>query len=158
MGLDIYCEGFEGVRVGSYSTVQEIRKHWIGAYIQYLRSIQYKEQEIEKLEITIQKKFVGKLEGSVMYSENIDYELFSELRIEEQGFDGLDKFVNHSDCEGEWPYEDVEEILTTLGLIRKFLKPITFDWDFYKKGEADRYYLEDIFEYSVQYEKDVMLC
>lgn len=153
MGLDIYCKGFESVRVGSYSTVQEIRKHWIGAYIQYLRSIQYKEQEIEKLEITIQKKFVGKLEGC-----DIDYELFSELRIEEQGFDGLDKFVNHSDCEGDWPYEDVGEILTTLGLIRNFLKSITFDWHFYKKGEVDRYYLEDMFEYSVQYEKDVFLC
>ena len=32
MGLDLCCKGLDGIKMGSYSTVQQIRKHWIQAW------------------------------------------------------------------------------------------------------------------------------
>ena len=144
MGLDIRCNGFESVRVGSYSTVHLIRKDWINAYIGYLKSIKADEDLIAKLEKTITRE------------DRIDYRLFEGLYTTiEKGFDGLYTFVNHSDCDGIWTHEEIGYILETLHLIRIHLKENTFTWHFLQDG---RYYLEDLFEYSIQNQQDVILC
>lgn len=140
MGLDIYCNGTESVRVGSYSTVHLIRKDWIKAYIDYLKSI---------------NNFDSKLEKTITQEDRIDYRLFETLHMEEKGFHGLYTFVNHSDCEGMWTYEEIEYILETLNLIRDHLKDNTFTWHFTQDG---RYYLEDLFEHSLKNQEDVILC
>lgn len=138
MGLDIYCDGseIESVRVGSYSTVHIIRKDWIKAY---LKSIKTDDNNLEK---TIAK-------------EDIDYQLFETLDIKEKGFHGLYVFVNHSDCEGIWTHEEAGYILETLDLIRDHLKGNTCTWHFSQDG---RYYLEDLFQYSVQNKEDIHFC
>jgi hypothetical protein len=139
MGLDLCCQGFDGLKMGSYSTVQQIRKHWIQAYIEYLKSI---------------NKPTQALENTILF-KGIDYDKFDNLRCYEEGFHGLNAFVNHSDCEDIWTFEEIKEILETLQLVKTFLKPITFDWHFVSDTQ---YYLEEMFEYAVKQEEDIYFC
>jgi hypothetical protein len=140
MGLDLFCTGLESIKMGSYSTVQEVRLHWIFAYIQYLQNTNPSSTIIKELNQCVQ-------------NNDINYEKFFKLRNQgDIGFSGLYDFVYHSDCEGIWEPEEVKEIMITLGLIRKFLRPITFSWHFYNENE---YYLENMFKHSIENDKNI---
>jgi hypothetical protein len=91
----------------SYSTVQQIRKHWIQAY-DYLKSINKPTQTLE----------------NTIVRESIDYDKFDNLRCDEEGFLGLNTFVNHSDCEDIWTFEEIKDILDTLKLVKTYLDGI----------------------------------
>jgi len=140
MGLDLFCTGTESIKMGSYSTVQQIRIHWIFAYIQYLQATSPSSALIKQLERCVQ-------------NNDINYHKFSNLRSQDEiGFSGLYGFVYHSDCEGIWEPEEVEDIMSTLDLIRVYLKAITFSWHFYNENE---YYLEYMFKFAVENDENI---
>jgi hypothetical protein len=130
MGLDLFCGDHGGIKMGSYSMVHEIRLHWIKAFIKYLNSI---------------NEICPPLNNSIQKGD-IDYREFEKIKCNQQGFQGLFVFVNHSDCEGIWTPEEIEDIMTTLNLIRLYLKDITYEWHF----QETEYYLEDLFNYSIE--------
>jgi len=140
MGLDLFCTGTESIKMGSYSTVQQIRIHWIFAYIQYLQATNPASSLIQELNKCVQ-------------NNDINYHKFANLRSQNDiGFSGLYGFVYHSDCEGIWEPSEVEDIMTTLDLIRVYLKPITFSWHFYNENE---YYLDYIFKFAVENDQNI---
>ena len=140
MGLDLFCTGTESIKMGSYSTVQEIRIHWILAYIEYLQA-------------TNPTTFLIKDLKQCIENNEINYKAFLKLRNHNQeGFTGLFDFVYHSDCDGMWVPEEVEQILTTLDLVRQNLIAKTFSWHFY---DENQYYLEEMFKYSVENDENI---
>lgn len=138
MGLDLFCENHEGIKMGSYSMVHKVRLHWIKAFLEYLNS---KNIECQSLNNVIQK-------------ENIDYEEFEKVKCNEPGFEGLFVFVNHSDCEGIWTPEEIKEIMITLNLIRSYLKDKTYEWHF----QENEYYLEDLFGHCIETDEMITFC
>lgn len=140
MGLDLFCTGTESIKMGSYSTVQQIRIHWIFAYIQYLQSTSPSSSLIKQLERCVQ-------------NNDIHYDNFSKLRNQDElAFSGLFDFVFHSDCEGIWEPSQVKDIMDTLDLIRQHLQPITYSWHFYNENE---YYLDYLFQFAVENDENI---
>ena len=138
MGLDLFC-GDYSIKMGSYSTVHIIRREWILAYIKYLES-------------STQKPLVllNKLIQEMQY-DKINYKTFTRISSDHEGFQGLKIFVDHSDCEDDWSYEEVESIMQTLNLIRDHLKAESSSWHF----NGDDYYLEEIFLLSIANQQDI---
>lgn len=116
MGLDLFCNSYD-IKMGSYTTVHKIRKYWIVAYIKYLESTNGPIVLLYELK-------------QVINDDEINYDKFTRISSDHEGFEGLKDFVDHSDCEGEWSYQEVESILETLELIRQYLKVESSSWDF----------------------------
>lgn len=135
MGLDLFCTGTESIKMGSYKAIQEIRLHWMFAYIQYLQITHPLSSIIQEL-------------VQCVHNSNIDYGKFSKLSNKDEiGLSGLFEFVHHSDCDGFWEPSQIKDIIDTLHLIRQYLKPITYSWHFYNE---DQYYLDDIFKFATE--------
>lgn len=134
MGLLLICGkksyGF------SYSTMNYIRQELIQAYILWRQHQDLSTEDLER----------------VISSDTIDYQLFEKLDYNECGiFEGLYRFVNHSDCDGTWSWIDAGYILTTFNALRHNLK---------ERSSCHYHYdgLKTILYYSADKEKDIQFC
>lgn len=134
MGLDLVC-GRKSVGM-SYSSMQRRRRDWMEAYIKWSK---------------VQPEYLpAQLVQECIQEDGIDYDLFSTLRIDCGIFDGLQRFIDHSDCDGHWSEYDSAFILTTLLALTPFL------WEMSPQDFEDgRYLLHDLLQYSVRSRRDI---
>lgn len=132
MGLELIC-GKQSVHM-PYSYIQKIRRHWITAYCNWAQDHGY------PADVPNREKLM-----ECLNSENIDYDAFSEIKADCGVYQGLKRFVDHSDCDGEWSEYDSAFILTTLLQLNPYLAKIA-PQDFDENG---KYFLKEILHHSV---------
>lgn len=137
MGLDIMC-GSLGVKVGSYSGVQQQRVAWIKAESMRQDSLGNKEMATNM--------------NTVICSRGIRYDFFTTIV---DWLPGTRAFVDHSDCDGVWDCCEAKDILEAVKILKPFFSKDDADLYFETDGE---YYLKGILSYSVRHHKDIVFC
>lgn len=140
MSLTLHC-GAQATRFGSYNYVHKVRRNWIIAYYRWAKE-----------EGGRGDAFKEKVRDTLTPDADIDYETFEKLESDCPVFQGLRRFVFHSDYDGTWNVLDSEDILHTLSCLKPYLKksePSNFD------TTTGKYYLEDILLESVQTGQDI---
>lgn len=166
MGLDLFC-GDTSVRVGSYSTIREIRIFWLNSACLYLNKIMFnpsiypgdKDNRKIKAEICL-----SHLKMRSKYLHKI-YDVAEMNSLRYFGLTGLARWINHSDCPGYLSPGESLDIIETLKNIYPFMnEEYKNDYNhatsasfLFEKDTSDlcNYYLYDVFRESVDTLKNV---
>ena len=143
MGLDLVCDDMH-TRVGSYSTVQEIRKYLLLTVKNYIMKTKdiynfQKEDLIKEF-----NRILPDLDSNINYK---DYEILS-LKLKYFNLDGFDCFINHSDCQGFISSYQSYQFIKTLNIVKKYFDKNIYHYD-------NKFFLLDIFLKSSETEEDI---
>lgn len=140
MGLDATCEcGSFGIKIGSYKSVQDLKTRWIRA--ECLRQQDLGNQEE-----------ADRMAAVISPNGKISYTRFRNLTC---WTDGTRRFVDHSDCDGNWSSEDASAIYRALLRLKPWIKK-TFDRTWFYE-EDDAFYLEDLFKHCTDHREMIEL-
>lgn len=138
MGLDLEC-GNISIRVGSYSTVHDVRKYLLETIINYIKFSNNFEDIIKEILLD---------EISNVFSNNkIDYEKFDYKKL-----DGFNCFINHSDCSGMIESTKAKKFIDLCDKLNNYFDKNNI---YYRNNKL---YLYDIFKYSSQTGDDIYFC
>ena len=158
MGLYLFCldSPDSGIKMGSYSSIQQQRVGILQAYILYLRYQKPKtDNPYDSALIQVDNRRLGmRLEKCILKDGDINYKEF--LQVKNKVLGGLFHFIYHHDGNGCWTPFESKLILNVLKRIRRFLPKIPALS--YYLDDDHRYFLEDLLETSVHMHSDIIFA
>ena len=142
MGLDLYCNG-KSEKCGSYNMVQTIRYLLLVGLKYYLETEHMdKEEEID---------YIVSLLGK---SNQVVYEKYCSVKnskLKVLGVYGLLPFIFHSDCDGRLSSYEAKIFMDAWEKTKEYM-------DDSLKYYNDEFYLQDIFEESIESDEEICFC
>lgn len=142
MGLDLEC-GNISIRVGSYSTVHDVRKYLLETIINYIKFSNNFEDIIKEI-------LLDEI-SNVFSNDKIDYEKFDGLLMAYE-LDGFNCFINHSDYNGMIESIEAKKFIDLCDKLNNYFDKNNI---YYRNN---KFYLYDIFKYSSQTGDDIYFC
>lgn len=143
MGLDLIC-GDIHMKCGSYSSVQKIRHELLVGVKYYLESFSPEKEDLIDYLCSLLKE-----------KDTIQYHKENHMKNRELGnlcLDGFFPFIFHSDSNGSLSSYHAKQFLETWDMIEEYIdSPLL--------KEKDRtFYLNDIFQKSIDLCEDIQFC
>lgn len=143
MGLSLEC-GDMYISVGSYSSVQDIRKYLLDTIINYInKSGIFDDEKKNNLLDKIKEVYDG---SSINYTKLNNFKLG-------YGLDCFGCFISHSDCDGVILSYDAGDFVDLCDKLSDY-----FDKENSRFYFNNKFYLYDIFDYSSRTGDDIIFC